>query len=236
MSSFKNPGFGGWLVLQLWSCLLRLPVGESYSLIVHESSVWESPWLSQQKSVHRCSVDHQHPPIMILPMSQSTSPTNFTNKATMNHQHPPTVLLGMFQSDVFLFVPPDRGWALGPRKHARPSARLCWNGVVEWWFNNQPKLMIQTSYMNKHGDYTGHESHMIRNYIMIYPVRKSLTVFHGIRGQPPVTWVIFVSNVGVTKLLGFKIKLGWCRRSNMAIGPSNVRGMRLSKNWTCLLH
>ena len=43
------------------------------------------------------------------------------------------------------------------------------------------------------------------------PVRKSFTVFHGSRGQPPVTWVIFWSyffQCGPVKLLGFKTKLG----------------------------
>jgi len=62
-------------------------------------------------------------------MNQSTSPTNFTNKATMNHPHPPTVLLGMFQSDVvFRSTGPRLGsWAEKARK-AFGEALLKWGG------------------------------------------------------------------------------------------------------------
>jgi hypothetical protein len=157
--------------------------------------------------VHRCSVDHQHPPIMILPMNQSTSPTNFTNKATMNHQHPPTLLLGMFQSDVFFFVPPDRGWALGPRKHARPSARLCWNGVVEWWFNNQNWWFKPPTWINMAIIQDNQDMNRLYDSYMIYPVRKSFTVFHGSRGQPPVTWVIFFP-MWACQIVGLQNKTG----------------------------
>ena len=85
-------------------------IGVPLTINIHQS--WYYPWTNQ--------------------LHQLTSPTR---QPWITHIHQP-FFWACFKAMLF-FVPLDRGWALGPRKHARPSARLCWNGMVEWWFNNQ---------------------------------------------------------------------------------------------------
>ena len=156
-------------------------IGVPSTINIHQS--WYYPWTNQ--------------------LHQLTSPTR---QPWITNIHQPFFWACFKAMCFFRSAGPRLGsWAEKARK-AFGEALLKW-GWVEWWFNNQNWWFKPPTWINMAIIQDNQDMNRLYDSYMIYPVRKSFTVFHGSRGQPPVTWVIFFP-MWACQIVGLQNKTG----------------------------